>query len=89
MGDKGGRIVIRARQESWVQVTSPDRTLLTRVLRPGDEFRVPDMKGLRLDTGNAGGLEIWVDGQRIPPLAAVGNAISGVELSPAKLLARR
>ena len=89
LGDKGGRIVIRARQESWVQVTSPDRTLLTRVLRPGDEFRVPDMKGLRLDTGNAGGLEIWVDGQRIPPLAAVGNAISGVELSPAKLLARR
>lgn len=89
LGDKGGRIVIRARQESWVQVTSPDRTLLTRVLRPGDEFHVPDMKGLRLDTGNAGGLELWVDGQRIPPLAPIGNAMSGVALSPAELLARR
>ncbi len=88
-GDEGGRIVIRARQESWVQVTSADRTLLTRVLRPGDEFRVPDMDGLRLDTGNAGGLEIWVDGKRIPPLAPVGNALSGVDLSPEKLLARR
>ncbi len=88
-GDDGGRIVIRASQESWVQVTSADRTLLTRVLRPGDEFRVPDMDGLRLDTGNAGGLEIWVDGKRIPPLAPVGNALSGVDLSPEKLLARR
>lgn len=80
------RILLVARQESWVQVISPDSTtLMSQVMRAGESFAVPDRPGLSLVTGNAGGLEIWVDGRQIPPLGAIGVVRRGVPLDPARL----
>lgn len=75
------RVIIRARIDSWVEVRDPadDKLLLTRVLRAGDSYRVPDRPGLLMETGNAGGLEISVDGKVIPdigPLGAVRHDIA-------------
>ncbi len=39
-------------------------------MRPGDTFAVPDRPGLVLRTGNAGGLEVVIDGA---PGAALGK----------------
>ena len=61
--------------------------LLTRVLRAGDSFRVPDRSGLQLVTGNAGGLAISVDGAQVPDLGPVGAVRRGVELDPDSLKA--
>ena len=59
----GSRIELRAIAETWVQVTAPDGVaVLTHILLPGDVYHVPDRDDLMLDTGNAGGLEIRVDG---------------------------
>lgn len=80
------RIVLRARLESWVQVTDADnRILLTRVLRAGDSYQVPDRPGLMLATGNAGGLDIVVDGRSVPPLGAVGVVRRDIPLDPEQL----
>jgi len=81
------RIVLRATQDSWVQVRdAQDDLLLTRVLRAGDSYQVPDRPGLTLLTGNAGGIEIEVDGVTLPALGPVGAVRRQVELDPKRLV---
>jgi len=83
----GSRIVLRAVQDSWVQVrNNQDDLLLTRVLRAGDSYRVPNQTGLTLLTGNAGGLELEVDGNSLGPVGPVGSVRRNVSLDPARLL---
>lgn len=85
--DGPSRIVLRATQDSWVQVRdAQDALLLTRVLRAGDTYRVPDRPGLTLLTGNAGGLAIEVDGVTLPALGPVGAVRRQVELDPERLV---
>jgi len=82
-GDEGAgvRVVLVATADSWVQIRgSDDELLFTRVLRPGDSYRVPDQPGLTLLTGNAGGLELVVDGQRLPTLGPQGAVRRDVPL---------
>jgi len=81
------RIVLRATQDSWVQVRdAQDALLLTRVLRAGDSYHVPDRPGLTLLTGNAGGIEIVVDGVTLPALGPVGAVRRQVALDPDSLV---
>lgn len=83
------RIVITATADSWAEVrdTSLDELLLTRLLRVGDSFRVPDRPDLVLATGNAGGLEIMVDGAVVPPVGGDGHIRRDVRLDPDLLVA--
>jgi len=84
--DGPSRIVLVARLESWVQVVDPEKKeLLNRVLRAGDRYYVPDSPGLTLATGNAGGLDIWVDGRKLPALGPVGVVRRGIALDPQRL----
>jgi cytoskeletal protein RodZ len=84
---EGARIVLRALQDSWVQVRDRhDALLLTRVLRAGDTYFVPAQEGLTLLTGNAGGLEIQVDGVPVPPIGPLGTVRRQIALDPTRLL---
>ena len=84
----GSTIRLRAQQESWVQVTGADNELLlTRILRPGDIYYVPDRPGLVLMTGNAGGIEILVGDAVAPALGPVGAVRRRVALDSERLLA--
>ncbi|WP_299619931.1 helix-turn-helix domain-containing protein [Pelagibius sp.] len=81
------RVVLRANQDAWVQVRDREGTLLlTRVLRVGDSYRVPNTADLTLLTGNAGGLEILVDGTPLTPLGPVGAVRRNIPLDPEQLL---
>jgi cytoskeleton protein RodZ len=83
------RVVLHATSDSWVQVRdSSDSLIMTRVLRAGDTYQVPPRRGLILVTGNAGGLEVVVDGRTIPPLGPRGAVRRNVSLDPDSLLAR-
>jgi cytoskeleton protein RodZ len=82
------RIVIRASADSWVQVRDGQGQLvLTRMLRAGDSYRVPNQTGLTLLTGNAGALEIFVDGRKVPPIGPGGAIRRDVALDADRLLA--
>jgi len=85
--DGPSRITVRAKSNSWIQVRdeTADRLLFTRLLREGDEYEVPDRDGLRLMTGNAGALELLVDGNAVPSIGAVGEVRRDVELNVDKL----
>jgi cytoskeletal protein RodZ len=75
------RIVLKASQDAWVQVRDREgNLLLTRVLRVGDSYRVPNQADLTLLTGNAGGLEISVDGSQLPALGPVGAVRRNIPL---------
>lgn len=75
------RVQIRATQDSWVQVRDgTGEILFTRVLRPGDLYRVPDRPGVKLRTGNAGGLIPVTDGTEGQPMGAVGQVLRDVTL---------
>ena len=77
----GSRVVLRAARETWVRVQGPDNeTVLTRNLQPGDVYMVPGGSGFVLTTGNAGGLEILVDGVLLPPLGAEGAVRRNISL---------
>ncbi len=82
------RIVMRAIADSWIQVRDADRSVLfTRVLKTGESYRVPERAGVSMRTGNAGGLEITVDGKTAPPLGPMGAVRRNVALDPELLMA--
>lgn len=82
------RIVIRATADSWVEIRGAGRSVLVaRLLKAGESYRVPDQPGLSMRTGNAGGLEITVDGNRAPPIGHMGMVRRNVALDPQALIA--
>lgn len=83
----GARVVLRARADAWVQVRDGQGLLMTRLLKRGDSYRLPNRDGLTLMTGNAGGLVIEVDGVAMPALGHTGEVRRDVSLDVARLKA--
>ena len=82
-----GRIDIRAVADCWIQVRAADQSIVfARVLKAGETYRVP-RPGLVLRTGNAGALEVLVDGKPVPSLGGVGTLRRDVALDPDALRA--
>jgi cytoskeleton protein RodZ len=76
---KSVRVVLRAREATRILVQGPyGRVIQTRMLKPGDSYRVPNIVGLSLTTSNAGAVEIQLDG------ASLG--VAGRNLEPAEAL---
>ena len=84
---KPPRIEVRAKADSWIQVRDGGvgELLLTRLLREGEIFAVPDRSGLTLLTGNAGALEIRVDGMAVPALGPEGAVRRSIALDIERL----
>lgn len=82
-------IVVRAIDNSWVQIVDPanDEILFTGLMAPGATFDVPARNGLLLDTGNAGAIDIIVNGNAVPKLGGEGIVRKGVALDGARLIA--
>ncbi len=77
------RIVITAAEDSWLEVTNAEGDrLFSRTMRAGDSYRVPNREGLVFVTGNAGGLEITVDGAATPAIGDSGIVRKNVKLDP-------
>lgn len=82
------RIAIRALSDCWIQVRGPDQAIVfSRVLKSGEVYKVPSRPGLSLRTGNAGALEIAVDGKTAPAIGGVGTLRRDVVLDPSELAA--
>ena len=88
IGNSEARVVVHATMDSWVQIRGGgNELLLTRILRAGDRYLAPDRADLLMMTGNAGGLEIHVDGKALPPIGPVGAVKRDVSLYVENLLA--
>ena len=83
------RVILVAREPSWIQVRSADREYVrTRTMEAGERYELPNRADLALWTGNAGGLEVLVDGESLGPLGARGRVVRDVALTPEALKAR-
>jgi cytoskeleton protein RodZ len=88
-GNTDARVVLRALGNSWIQVSSRSGDYLrARLLQRGDVFLVPNRSDLELRTGNAGGLEVIVDGTVLAPLGGSGAVVRDVSLDPSSLQTR-
>ncbi|MDP2698409.1 helix-turn-helix domain-containing protein [Thalassospira sp.] len=82
------RVTISAVETSWVRIRENDgNILLTRMLSPGDTYRVPNRDGLKLEVGNAGALALNVDGQDGISVGDYGAVISDFSLNADDILA--
>lgn len=82
------RIIVRATGRSQVLVKQAGGSTLLphRVLQPGDQYRVPNLDGLVLQSDNIGALELVVDGHAIGSLGRLVDASSMLVLDPDRLL---
>lgn len=80
------RITITAAQDSWVQVRDADgQVVFSRVMRPGDSFRVPNEGVLSLTTGNLAGLHFNIDGKGVAPSGTPGTVLRNLPLNTQEL----
>lgn len=76
-----------AGDDCWIQVREMDGQLvMSKLLRKGDSYAVPNRSGLTLMVGNAGALDVLVDGKKAPSLGAAGQVRRDIRLDPDKMV---
>lgn len=84
------QVVLQAVQESWVKVEDGrGNTLFSRVLVPGDVYYVPKGNNNKATFGNAGGVDIWVNGKLAPDAGADHARVSDISLKPERLMSKK
>ena len=87
VSEKARKAILQAAQESWVKVEDGrGNTVFSRVLVPGDVYYVPNGDKYKATFGNAGGVDIWVDGVRAPDAGPDHTRKSGISLTPESLI---
>jgi cytoskeleton protein RodZ len=83
-------IRIVAKDSTWLQIKDPEGTVVfTGILKQGRTIDIPaDAIGWKMDTGNAGGLEIFIDDQKLPALGGNGIVVRRIPLLAEALRAR-
>ena len=77
------RVVLQAEKESWVQIKDArGNTVFTRVLVPGDVYYMPLSDNYKGTFGNAGAIDIWVDGQLLKKIGPANTRKEGFSMSP-------
>lgn len=81
------RVIINVEDNSWIEVRdAADKVLVSQVLKPGDQFLVPNQEGMLLSTGNAGGITIMLDGKALPKIGNPAQVKRNISLNPSDLL---
>lgn len=80
------KVVIQANAESWVKIEDArGNTTFSRVLVKGDVYFVPGDDKIIATFGNAGGIDIWVNGNMIAKVGRDHERKSGIVLMPESL----
>ena len=80
--DRSSEMVIKAMGNSWVEIEDIDgNSLMARIMRPGETYVVPNMRGLTFNTGNAGALSLSYGDMIISSLGEKGETIKARPLN--------
>ncbi len=85
--DDKSRIVIKATENSWVMIVDDSgKTILDKVLKPGEAFKVPNTPGLSMTTGNGNGIAVMIDGKETPKVSTgAPHVVRNIALDPTSL----
>ncbi len=82
-----GPVLLKAVEASWIEVRGESGEVVhARLMKAGETYEVPARPGLRLTTGNAGGLDVTVGGETAPRLGARGAVMREIPLEGQRLL---
>lgn len=85
---KESRVVLQAEKESWVKIEDArGNTVFSRVLVPGDVYYMPLSDKFKGTFGNAGAIDVWVDGQLVNKVGPANTRKSGISMAPDALKA--
>ena len=80
--DPSTEMVLKATGNSWVEIEDLDgNILMTRLMRPGETYVVPNINGLTFNTGNAGALSLSQGDMIIPKLGKIGEILTARPLN--------
>ena len=87
--NKGSRVTLRLHRPAFVAVLGVrNHQYIDRVLRAGDTYRVPNMRGLKLNTRDAGAVEVILDGNTVGFAGNDGASLKGMSLQPQSIISR-
>ena len=80
--DPSTEMVLKAIGNSWVEIEDMEgNILMTRLMRPGETYVVPNLNGLTFNTGNAGALSLSRGDVIIPKLGEIGEILTARPLN--------
>jgi len=74
------RLRVRAKEQAWLRVTIDGRYTKDFLLQPGQSVEWSAETGFMLTLGNAGGVELTLDGQILSPLGKSGQVVRNLRL---------
>jgi cytoskeleton protein RodZ len=77
------RLLVRAIEPTWIRIQTDDLHAVQELLPPGATREWTAEKRFLLTVGNAGGIEIELNGRRMPRLGESGTVIRQLELPQA------
>ena len=87
--NRGSRVTLRVHRATFVAVLGVrNHQYIDRVLRAGDTYRVPNMRGLKLNARDAGAVEVILDGNTVGFAGSDGAAVKGMSLQPQSIVSR-
>lgn len=85
---QSAEVMLEARQDAWMRVTSQGAVLFEGILRAGDHFIPPMGPELNLTTSNAGGLALRIGEHDLGVLGGKGAIIENAKIDPDSLILR-
>jgi cytoskeletal protein RodZ len=76
------RLLIRAVEPSWIRVQTDDGRVVEELLPAGASREWSTQRRFVVTIGNAGGVEVTLNGKALPALGAKGTVIQRLELPP-------
>jgi hypothetical protein len=76
------RLLIRAVEPSWIRVQTDDGRVVEELLPAGASREWATQRRFVVTIGNAGGVEVTLNGKALPALGAKGTVIKRLELPP-------
>ena len=69
-------VTVAAHQTSWVQISADGRPAYTGVMAPSDVRTVGAKENVKVVAGNAGGVDISLNGKKLDPIGSAGQVRS-------------
>lgn len=70
---KKALVLIEARQDCWLNVVVDGETVFTKIIKAGDKQEFEGKESVYIKAGNAGGINITFNGEKVEPIGKFGE----------------